>query len=295
MILKEKPKLLQKEFPQDQFMTASSSRQKNIVLVSPASAAEQSVASTSASSTNETSTQKLASHTSSRETSETITEIESLFATMEQLVRPCPVSSSQPESSANTHAESYESDVGSPESHVYSMGLIKKILLKPLTEVARSPDGLLLLATMKNLKKSDLLNSQQLEIIQAYIDNFDSLVSNHPLYEHQIDRTSALKCSIEDKKKGISDLKNHYGDLINNASSLAAEREALKKRLDEIAEEEIHIREDADDLRTQLISWKAELETHMKALPEALRQQNEAENRTNNSNDYWGKIRSLFA
>jgi regulator of replication initiation timing len=295
MILKEKLKLLQKEFPQDQFMTASSSQQKNIVLVSPPSAAEQSVASTSASSTNETSTQKLASHTSSRETSETITEIESLFATMEQLVRPCPVSSSQPESSANTHAESYESDVGSPESHVYSMGLIKKILLKPLTEVARSPDGLLLLATMKNLKKSDLLNSQQLEIIQAYIDNFDSLVSNHPLYEHQIDRTSALKSSIEDKKEGISDLKNHYGDLINNASSLAAEREALKKRLDEIAEEEIHIREDADDLRTQLISWKSELETHMKALTEALRQQNEAENRTNNSNDYWGKIRSLFA
>ncbi|KAL9356388.1 hypothetical protein Peur_049641 [Populus x canadensis] len=285
----------EKEFPQDQFMTASSSRQKNIVLVSPASAAEQSVASTSASSTNETSTQKLASHTSSRETSETITEFESLFATMEQLVRPCPVSSSQPESSANTHAESYESDVGSPESHVYSMGLIKKILLKPLTEVARSPDGLLLLATMKNLKKSDLLNSQQLEIIQAYIDNFDSLVSNHPLYEHQIDRTSALKCSIEDKKKGISDLKKHYGDLIHNASSLAAEREALKKRLDEIAEEEIHIREDADDLRTQLISWKAELETHMKALPEALRQQNEADNRANNSNEYWGKIRSLFA
>jgi hypothetical protein len=33
----------------------------------------------------------------------------------------------------------------------------------------------------------------------------------------------------------------------------------------------------------------------MKALTEALRQQNEAENRTNNSNDYWGKIRSLFA
>lgn len=295
MILKEKLKLLQKEFPQDQFMTASSSQQKSIVLVSPPSAAEQSLASTSASSTNETSTQKLASHTSSRETSETISEIESLFATMEQLVSPCPVSSSQPESSANTHAESYESDVGSPDSHVYSMSLIKKILMKPLTEVARSPDGLLLLATMKNLKKSDLLNSQQLEIIQAYIDNFHSLVSNHPLYEHQIDRTSALKCSIEDKKKGISDLKNHYGDLINNASSLAAEREELKKRLDEIAEEEIHIREDADDLRTQLISWKAELETLMKALPEALRQQNEADNRANNSNEYWGKIRSLFA
>ncbi|XP_011007552.1 PREDICTED: uncharacterized protein LOC105113187 isoform X2 [Populus euphratica] len=285
----------EKEFPQDQFRTASSSQQKSTVLVSPPSAAEQSLASTSASSTNEISTQKLTSHTSSRETSETITEIESLFAAMEQLVRPCPVSSSQPESSANTHAESYESDVVSLESYVYSMGLIKKILMKPLTEVARSPDGLLLLATMKNLKKSDLLNSQQLEIIQAYIDNFDSLVSNHPLYEHQIDRTSALKCSIEDKTKGISDLKNHYGDLINNASSLAAEREALKKRLDEIAEEEIHIQEDAEDIRTQLISWKAELETHMKALPEALRQQNEAENRTNNSNYYWGKIRSLFA
>jgi hypothetical protein len=33
----------------------------------------------------------------------------------------------------------------------------------------------------------------------------------------------------------------------------------------------------------------------MKALPEALRQQNEADNRANNSNEYWGKIRSLFA
>ncbi|KAB5556407.1 hypothetical protein DKX38_007316 [Salix brachista] len=68
---------------------------------------------------------------------------------------------------------------------------------------------------------------------------------------------------------------------------LAAEREALEKRRDEIAEEEIQIREDAEDLRTQLISRKAELETYMKALPEALRQQNEAENRANNSNDQW--------
>ncbi|KAF9681777.1 hypothetical protein SADUNF_Sadunf05G0038000 [Salix dunnii] len=202
-----------------------------------------------------------------------------------QLQRLCPVPYSQPGSSANTHAESYESDVGSSESFVYSMGLIKKVLMKPLMEVPRSPDGLVLLATMKKLKKSGLLNSQQLEIIQAYVDNFDSLVSGHPLYEHQTDRTSALKCSIEDKRKRVSDLKNHHGDLINNASSLAEERgEALKKRLDEIAEEEIHIRE---DLHTQLISWKAELETYMKALPEALRQQNEAENRANNSNDQW--------
>ncbi|KAJ6682757.1 hypothetical protein OIU74_020906 [Salix koriyanagi] len=113
--------------------------------------------------------------------------------------------------------------------------------------------------------------------------------------DSQTDRTSALKCSIEDKKKGVSDLKNLHGDLINHASSLAAEREALKKRPDEIAEEEIQIREDAEDLRTQLISRKAELETYMKALPEALRQQNEAENRANNSNDQWGEIRSLSA
>uniref|UniRef100_A0A6N2L4Q5 Uncharacterized protein n=1 Tax=Salix viminalis TaxID=40686 RepID=A0A6N2L4Q5_SALVM len=60
-----------------------------------------------------------------------------------------------------------------------------------------------------------------------------------------------------------------------------------KKRHDEVAEEEIQIREDAEDLRTQLISRKDELETYMKALPEDSRQQNEAENRANNSNDQW--------
>ena len=128
--------------------------------------------------------------------------------------------------------------------------------MKPLTEVARSPDGLLLLATMKNLKKSDLLNSQQLEIIQAYIDNFDSLVSNYPLYEHQIDRTSALKCSIEDKKKGISDLKNHYGDLIHNASSLAEEREALGAR-DIVAQQCHHERDATNRIRQKLGWWMA--------------------------------------
>ncbi|KAJ6353812.1 hypothetical protein OIU76_002771 [Salix suchowensis] len=144
-------------------------------------------------------------------------------------------------------------------------------------------------------KKEEKKNVLFWEIVVKCYSPVDSLVSNHPLCEHQTDRTSALKCSIEDKKKGVSDLKNLHGDLISHASSLAAEREALKKRPDEIAEEEIQIREDAEDLRTQLISRKAELETYMKALPEALRQQNEAENRANNSNDQWGEIRSLSA
>lgn len=147
-------------------------------------------------------------------------------------------------------------------------------------------------------KKEEKKNVRFREIVVKCYSPVGSLVSIHPLCEHQTDRTSALKCSIEDKKKGVSDLKKHHGDLINHASSLAAEREALEKRHDEIAEAEIRIREDAEDLRTQLISRKAELETFMKfaiKFPEDLRQQNEAENRASNSNDQWGEIRSLSA
>lgn len=278
-------------------MPVGTNKERGAVPVSPAFGVD--FVSTSASPTKATTAQKLAPHTALRPSSETpsllLREIESLFAVMEQSVSSCLVTSSQPSSSANCCAESCESTGESFETYRYSMDLVKKILTKPLTEVARSHDGLLLLATLKNLKNCHLLNSRQLEIVQDYIENFDLLVTNHPLYEHQIEGTSSLKVSIENKEKGISDLKNRYEGLISNVKTLSEEKEALIKRLGEIQEEENHIQEDAEDLHARLVNWKGELETHVKALPEAVRQQNEAKHRVSYANDSWATIRSLFA
>ncbi|CAK7340801.1 unnamed protein product [Dovyalis caffra] len=276
---KDSQAIAKSEPSQEQVRPDSSIQQSNSI--SPAIAVEGDATSTLAFPT------KISSHSPPN--------FESLFASMEQLLKTSPASSSQSASYSNTQAESHKSSGMSLETYDYSMAVIKKILTKPLEEVARSYDSLSLLSALKNLKNCPLLNSQQSEIIQIYVENFDSLVTYHPFYEQQIDRTSALKLSIKDGKEGITELKTLYEDLSSKTVNLISVKEALKKKLREIEEEEDHIQEKMEVLYAQLVNGKEKLETGIYALPESERQQREAQDRANDANDHWAKIRGLLA
>ena len=165
---------------------------------------------------------------------------------------------------------------------------------KSLKEVAASADALHLLTNLKNIKSDPNRNSQQVEIIQDYIDNFDSLVSN-PFYEQQIDMGSALNCSIEEKQRSIANIKTLYQDCTVKTSTLSETKEALKKRLHEIEEEENHLRASIELLYSDLVAKKGELETDINVLPEAARSQQETVEKASKANDSWEKFRNLFA
>ncbi|CAK7340769.1 unnamed protein product [Dovyalis caffra] len=262
------------EIDKDQILHASSIEScSNLVPTSPASSVQQVPALPSP------------SHT----------DFETLIISMERMLHPSSASSSQPSSSSNSRYQSHESVGVSFETYTHSVARMKKILVKSPTEVASSVDRFLLLSALMNLRNCQLLNSQQLEIVQVYIENFDSLVTNNPSYEQQIDSTSALKFAMEDNKNRISELMNRYEDLTSKSSSLNVNKQALKRKLHEIEVEEARICDDMDDLRAQLVTRKEKLETHMKVLPEAEKQQREAVERASNINDNWAKIRSLFA
>lgn len=273
---------------------------------SPAAPVEQVLVRTSASLTNSTSSQELMLTTASQPTIEipsiSVTKtrpalnFESVFASMEQLINSSPESSSQLASSSNSHTESPKSSsVSFEETYSYSMALIKRILRKSPVEVAISADRLLLLSSLKNLRNCPFLNSQQLEIIQFYLENFETLVTSHPFYEQKIDWTKVVKFCIEDDKRGITELKTSYEELTRKINILSAEKEALSKKLREIEEEEDHIRANMEGLYAQLVSQKGKLETNMNALAEAVRQERETADRACNIDRYWAKLQGLFA
>ena len=222
-------------------------------------------------------------------------DFESLFASMDDLLKPHQELSSKTSSSSVTHTKFHKSSGASLDDYGYSMDLIKKILKKSLTEVARSSDAHKLLINSKKLKNSPNLNSQQVEIIQDYIENFDSLVAYHPFYEQQIDMGSALNYSIEEKQRSISNMKTLYQDCTVKTSTLSETKEALKKRLHEIEEEESRLRASVELLYSDLVAMKGELETDINVLPEAARRQQEAVEKASKANDSWEKFRNLFA
>ena len=157
---------------------------------------------------------------------------------MDDLLKPHQELPYKPSSSSVTHTRFHRSNGASLGDYGYSMDLIKKILKKSLTEVARSADAHKLLINLKKLKTSPNLNSQQVGIIQDYIENFDSLVAYHPFYEQQIDMRSALNYSIKEKQRSIASMMTLYQDCTVKTSTLNETKEALKKRLHEIEEEE---------------------------------------------------------
>lgn len=280
--------------------------QRDTIPSSPAAPVEQVLVLTSASLTNSTSSQELMLTTASQPTIEipsiSVTKtrpalnFESVFASMEQLINSSPESSSQLASSSNSHTESPKSSsVSFEETYSYSMALIKRILRKSPVEVAISADRLLLLSSLKNLRNCPFLNSQQLEIIQFYLENFETLVTSHPFYEQKIDWTKVVKFCIEDDKREITELKTSYEELTRKINILSAEKEALSKKLREIEEEEDHIRANMEGLYAQLVSQKGKLETNMNALAEAVRQERETEDRACNIDRYWAKLQGLFA
>ena len=126
-------------------------------------------------------------------------DFEFVFASMEDLLRPHQELSSNP-------TKFHKSTGGSLEDYGNSMDLIKKILKKSLTEVVRSADAHKLLINLKKLKSSPNLNSQQVEIMQDYIENFDSLVACQPFYEQQLDMGSTLNYFIEEKQRSIANI-----------------------------------------------------------------------------------------
>ncbi|KAH8480823.1 hypothetical protein H0E87_030905 [Populus deltoides] len=294
------------ENSEDRVMPTFSILQRDTIPSSPAAPVEQVLVRTSASLTNSTSSQELMLTTASQPTIEipsiSVTKtrpalnFESVFASMEQLINSSPESSSQLASSSNSHTESPKSSsVSFEETYSYSMALIKRILRKSPVEVAISADRLLLLSSLKNLRNCPFLNSQQLEIIQFYLENFQTLVTSHPFYEQKIDWTKAVKFCIEDDKRGITELKTSYEELTRKINILSAEKEALSKKLREIEEEEDHIRANMEGLYAQLVSQKGKLETNMNALAEAVRQERETEDRACNIDRYWAKLQGLFA
>ncbi|KAL3565099.1 hypothetical protein D5086_033145 [Populus alba] len=294
------------ENSEDRVMPTFPILQRDTIPSSPAAPVEQVLVLTSASLTNSTSSQELMLTTASQPTIEIpsipVTKIrpalnfESVFASMEQLINSSPESSSQLASSSNSHTESPKSSsVSFEETYSYSMALIKRILRKSPEEVAISADRLLLLSSLKNLRNCPFLNSQQLEIIQFYLENFETLVTSHPFYEQKIDWTKAVRFCIEDDKRGITELKTSYEELTRKINILGAEKEALSKKLREIEEEEDHIRANMEGLYAQLVGQKGKLETNMNALAEAVRQERETADRACNIDRYWAKLQGLFA
>ncbi|CAK7340773.1 unnamed protein product [Dovyalis caffra] len=295
------------EIDKDQILHASSIENcSNLVPTSPASSVQQAPALSCTSPTKTEHSQELIAFSASRQmqdistsppsdrSSPSHTDFETLIISMERMLHPGSASSSQPSSSSNSRYQSHESIGVNFETSTHSVARMKKILVKSPTEVASSADRFLLLSALMNLRNCQLLNSQQLEIAQVYIDNFDSLVTNNPSYEQQIDSTSALKFAMEDNKNRISELMNRYEDLTSKSSIISVNKQALKRKLHEVEAEEARICDDMDNLRAQLVQRKEKLETHMEVLPEAEKQQREAVERASNVNDYWAKIRSLF-
>ncbi|KAJ6854907.1 hypothetical protein NC651_039770 [Populus alba x Populus x berolinensis] len=294
------------ENSEDRVMPTFPILQRDTIPSSPAAPVEQVLVLTSASLSNSTSSQELMLTTASQPTIEipsiSVTKtrpalnFESVFASMEQLINSSPESSSQLASSSNSHTESPKSSsVSFEETYSYSMALIKGILRKSPEEVAISADRLLLLSSLKNLRNCPFLNSQQLEIIQFYLENFETLVTSHPFYEQKIDWTKAVRFCIEDDKRGITELKTSYEELTRKINILSAEKEALSKKLREIEEEEDHIRANMEGLYAQLVGQKGKLETNMNALAEAVRQERETADRACNIDRYWAKLQGLFA
>lgn len=208
-------------------------------------------------------------------------DFESLFASTEDLLKPLQELSYKPSSSSAISTNQKSGDTSS-ENHVYSIDLIKKILKGNLADFARSTDTHHLLISLMNLRNSPHLNSQQVEIIHDYIENFDSLVAYHPFYEQQIDMgTSALVYnSIEEKQRGIASLKPLY--------------QSLKKRLHEIKEEEDRIRASVGLVYTDLMAKKGELETDINVFSKAKSRQEEAMAKVKKASDAWEKLRNLF-
>lgn len=218
---------------------------------------------------------------------------QSLFSKAEDLLIPGSQSLQRSLSSV-PDAEFYSSIDESSETYDLSLDLFKKILKKTLTEVATSADVFMLLSSLETLKNHPHLNPDQLDIIQDYVENFDSLVTYHPFYEQQINTSSKIKSSIEDNRNGIAELKTLYGEFTSKESALNAEKKALKERFREIEEEEGYIQANMDALYSNLVTKTENLETNTNALPVAVRQQRVAEDKVSKANQSWDKLRSLF-
>ena len=129
------------------------------------SAVEQATPSTDPNSTMTTSSKEFKDVTGFRPTSETPVQLAG--------------------SSSHTHADfskTFPIKIGINPEFTYGdhVRLLQKISMKPLSEVSRSQDVLLLRSTLENLKSCPHLNSQQTEIIQYYIEHFHTLVTCHP-------------------------------------------------------------------------------------------------------------------
>lgn len=222
-------------------------------------------------------------------------DFESLLASTADLLKQHQEFSYKPSSSSVTSTDFQNSSSASSENYVYSMDLIKKILKKSLTEVARSTDAHHLLINLINLKNSPFLNSHQVEAIQDYIDNFDSLVAHHPSYEQQIDMgTSALVYSIEEKQRSIANLKALYQSSTVMSRTLSETKEALKKMLHETEAEEDRIRASTERVYAELVAKKGELETDVSVLSKAKSRQQEVAEKVRKTNNSWEKLRNLF-